>query len=1081
MKTSSAFGILLRTAGIAALLAVTAGKAHAQATITGKVTDAEGKPLGGAQVVLREIASFGASTAANGTYTIVVAAERAKGQSVTLVARYLGKAPGTKPITLNQGSQEVNFTLKDDPLRLDELVVTGVNEATSTKKLPFAIGKVSADQIQDVPGTTALGALAGKVAGVRVESPSGDPASGPAIKLRGATSISGSQNPLIIIDGTISRATLADIASEDIERIEVIKGAAASSLYGSDAANGVIQIFTKRGKNLADGKLLVTARNEVGASFVSRRIPVSLSNPYLTHTDANGVTSFVDGNGAVIDPLTTAPILKPDRIADNPYPSYHDFQAEALHPGVFYTNYASIGQRRGSTNFNGSFENTRTEGVIFGLKGFTRQNFRLNVDQQLTPRVDLEISSFYGRSDNHPLSDPGSPTSGTQQAGQLGPFFAITFLPPYFDLFGTNPDGTPFTAKMPPGWTNVSNPLYSLANVQRDQVRSRFTGGGKVRWRMLDWLTGEANYNFDQEGDDYNQLVPFGFLNSAGAPTPGSLFKRQFTGRTYNTGATLTAINRWHGITNTTKASFVYEDQTSSNTSLSAGELTFKGVPEGPAADPSTLGIGSNETTIRNRNAFAISTFDIKDKYILDGLVRRDESSLFGSNQRKSYYYRVSGAWRANEDLKIKGFDEIRLRGSYGTAGLRPGFDYQYQTLNPTNGSFVKNTLGNVNLKPAHSAELEVGGNVEMAGGRFTLEYTYSRKETKDQIQLVPLASIIGYGHQWQNVGALRSTTHEFGIGYQVINNRDMAWVVNVVGDRTRQVITDYPLPEKLNFFGQQPNIFLLKQGASLGVMYGNKFVTSINQLYDDPAKAACRATTCPDANYVVNEEGYVVTKASLDCGEDNILNGTRNSASPTPCAAAERHILYVTCKTFNTDGSCKETTSSVKIGDANPDFNASFSSTFNYKRFSIYGLVDWSQGGQIYNGTRQWKLINNLDVIYDQAGKPESARKSTDYYGQLYNSLTPLDFYAEPGTYVKIKELSINYTFVRNQLKNVGLGSLENLRLGLVGRNLFTFTKYTGYDPEVSGLDGDPYQFRIDWFSYPHYRTLTGVVEIAF
>src|ERR1041384_3328511 len=398
---------------------------------------------------------------------------------------------------------------------------------------------------------------------------------GPAIKLRGATSIAGSQNPLIIIDGTISRATLADIASEDIERIEVIKGAAASSLYGSDAANGVIQIFTKRGKNLADGKLLVTARNEVGASFVSRRIPVSLSNPYLTHTDANGVTSFVDGNGPFIDPLTPPPILKPDRIADQPYPSYHDFQAEALHPGVFYTNYASIGQRRGSTNFNGSFENTRTEGAIFGLKGFTRQNFRLNVDQQLTPRVDLEISSFYGRSDNHPLSDPGSPTSGTQQAGQLGPFFAITFLPPYFDLFGTNPDGTPFTAKMPPGWTNVSNPLYSLANVQRDQVRSRFTGGGKVRWRMLDWLTGEANYNFDQEGDDYNQLVPFGFLNSAGAPTPGSLFKRQFTGRTYNTGATLTAINRWHGITNTTNASFVYEDQTSSNTSLSAGALTL--------------------------------------------------------------------------------------------------------------------------------------------------------------------------------------------------------------------------------------------------------------------------------------------------------------------------------------------------------------------------------------------------------------------------------------------------------------------------------------------------------------------------
>jgi hypothetical protein len=225
-----------------------------------------------------------------------------------------------------------------------------------------------------------------------------------------------------------------------------------------------------------------------------------------------------------------------------------------------------------------------------------------------------------------------------------------------------------------------------------------------------------------------------------------------------------------------------------------------------------------------------------------------------------------------------------------------------------------------------------------------------------------------------------------------------------------------------------------------------------------------------------VNEEGYVVTKASWQCGEDLI-----NRATGAACSERERLITYVTCKTLNTDGSCKVTTSTVKIGDANPDFNASFSSTFNYRRFSIYGLVDWTQGGSIYNGTRQWKLINNFDNVEDQRGKPAAAQKSQDYYSTFYNSLSPDDFFVEPGTYVKIKELSVNYTFVRDQLRKIGLGRLENLRLGLVGRNLFTFTKYTGFDPEVSGLDGDPYQFRIDWFSYPHYRTLTGVVEIAF
>jgi TonB-linked SusC/RagA family outer membrane protein len=1068
MKRSSAFNILLRTGGIAALLALVAGKAQAQATITGKVTDTNGQPLGGAQVVIRELASYGASTASNGTYTINVGADRSRGQSLTLVARYLGKSPQTKAITLNAGRQEINFSLRDDPLRLDELVVTGVNEATSTKKLPFAVGKVSADQIQDVPGTTALSALAGKVAGVRVESPSGDPAGAPAIRLRGATSISGSSQPLIIIDGTISRATLADIASEDIERIEVIKGAAASSLYGSDAANGVIQIFTKRGKNLADGKLLVTVRNEAGASFVSKTIPATLTTAFKIK-DSSGTPTFDRGASGNLQ-------LEADHVQDNPWPVYHDHQAEVLHPGLFYTNYLSIGQRRGSTNFNASFENTHTEGVIFGLKGFGRQNFRLNIDQQLTPRVDLELSSFYGRSDNNPLTDPGSPISGTRQAGQLGPFFGITFVPPSVDLFAKNPDGTPYAARIPDNFTNASNPLYSLANIKRDAERSRFTGGGRIRWRMLDWLTGEANYNFDQERDDFSTLTPFGFIGGNGAVSLGSLAKRSFTGRTYNTGATMTATGNWQGIVNTTKVSYIYEDQTASNAQFNVGALIVRQVPEAAAADPSTITANSANQTIRNRNAFAITTFDIKDKYILDGLIRRDESSLFGSNQRKSYYYRVSGAWRANEDLKIKGFDEIRLRASYGTAGLRPGFSYQYETLNTGGGSFSKATLGNKDLRPAHSAEFEAGGNIEMGGGRFTLEYTYSRKETKDQIQLVDLPSVVGFTNQWKNVGALRSNTHEIGLGYQLVNNRDLAWVINAVGDRTRQTITDYPLPEKLNSFNQQPAVFFLAQGASLGVMYGQHFIRSISEVYDDPAKAACRATTCPDANYVVNEEGYVVTAASWQCGEDLI-----NRATGAACTSRERLITYVTCKTLNTDGSCKETTNTVKIGDANPDFNASFSSTFNYKRFSIYGLVDWTQGGSIYNGTRQWKLINNFDDVEDQRGKPAAAQKSQDYYSAFYNSLSPDDFFVEPGTYVKIKELSVNYTFVRDQLRKIGLGRIENLRLGLVGRNLFTFTKYTGYDPEVSGLDGDPYQFRIDWFSYPHYRTVTGVVEIAF
>lgn len=1054
MMRRSARAVLLRAGAVAAMLGFGAQPGWAQdATITGKVTDEQGRPLGGVSVVVQGTPN-GAATNAAGTYTIVVSSDRVRGQQVTVVARYLGKAPGSRVITLSPGTQTIDFQLRDDPLRLEELVVTGVSEATSTKKLAFAVGKVSADQLQETPGVTALAALQGKVSGVRLVQTSGEPGTAPSIRLRGATSISGSQDPLIIIDGTITRLGLEDIASEDIERVEVVKGAAASSLYGSDAANGVVQIFTKRGANLADGKLLVTTRNEGGASFLTKRIPNANAHAFQ------------------VDPCSTSPsgvcfrrtaggnrIPEPDAVADNQYPEYFDQQDRVLQPGLFLTNYVSVGQRRGQTNFNASFQNTRTEGVIFGVKGFTRQNFRVNVDQQLTPRLDLSFSSFFGRSDNQDAAQ-----------GPGAPFFAITFVEPYIDLFATNPDGSPYRAFIPDRLSNAANPLYELFNRERDNDRSRFTGSGRLRWRIFDWLIAEGNYNFDQEKNDFTDHTPFGFLSSTGQPTDGRLQRFSQSGRTYNTGATLTSIRQLgSSITNTTRISYIYEDQTDLQIQSVGDKLVVKQVPEFAAADPASLSSFSRDVTIRNRNMYAVTTFDIKDRYIVDGLVRRDQSSLFGPESRSSTYYRVSGAWRANEDLKIGGIDELRLRGSYGTAGLRPNFDYQYETLTVSGGAFSKQQLGNKLLKPAASSEFEVGANLELASGRVTVEYTYSEKETKDQIQLVDLPSVVGFVQQWQNVGALNSKTHEVALGLQLLNSRDLAFQVNITGDRTRQTITDYPLPERLYGGGSQaPETFRLAKGVSLGAMYGVKVVRSVDELYDDPAKLA---QSGPGQRWsrdsvVVNEEGFVVRRSTWRC-----QNGI-NMETKAACSGQERPIAYI-------DPTGNDV---VQIGDANPDFNLSFNPVFNWKKLAINGLVDWSQGGDIYNGTRQWPFFDYRDQVYDQSGKPEAEKKNQVYYNFFYNGLNPIDYFVESGTYVKIKELAVHYTLDRGQLSKIGLGRLENVRLGVIGRNLFTFTNYTGYDPEVgSPFVNDPYQVRFDWFVYPHFRTFTGLVEIAF
>ena len=528
---------------------------------------------------------------------------------------------------------------------------------------------------------------------------------------------------------------------------------------------------------------------------------------------------------------------------------------------------------------------------------------------------------------------------------------------------------------------------------------------------------------------------------------------------------------------NTTKAAYVYEDQTRTILSLTGGAFTVVKTPEFNAIDFTQLTPGSQDISIRNKNYYVVSGFDVNDRYLIDGLVRWDGSSLFGPDSRWQTYYRASGAYRVTQDVHIKGIDELKLRASYGTAGLRPIFSAQYETFAVVGGVPVKQTLGNKALKPARSGELELGGNVDFLG-RFTLEYSYSRKETKDQILLVPLSSATGYVNQWKNAGTLLGHTHELSLGAIVLDRPDFSWRLNIAGDRTRQKITalasDVPPFLVGPDYGGSNDVtqhFKIAAGETFGVIYGTKIVRTAAELCDSPdVKTAAGTTPCltyAAANYIVNEDGYLVANSSYH---------TKNEA----------YIKYVD-PTGN---------SIVKIADVNPDFNLSFTTNLRFKNFSAYALVDWVQGGKIYNGTRQWPFFELRDRVYDQSGKPRvncagttdpdhcpysTGKKSDTYYQGIYNGINPIDFFVENGTYVKIKEINVSYNIGRSLLEKIGIGGISGIKLGVIGRNLFTFTNYSGYDPEVAGLSGDPYSFRFDGFSYPNFRTLTGVVEISF
>ena len=1041
---------------VVALSCVTTSEALAQnaAVFSGRVTSAAGQPLGGANVGIPDLGVGGVADA-EGRYNFTVDVSGRSGRTVDVVARSIGYKPKRMPVTLQVGRVEHNFALDRDVLNLEEVVVTGVSEATEQKKATFSVSVVDNTAIKEVPSSSPLGSLMGKVPSASVITTSGQPGSEPSIRLRSATSLEGRQDPLIIIDGTISRLSMADINSEDIERVEVIKGAAASSLYGSDAANGVIQIFTKRGGTLAEGQTNITFRNEYGRNDLPNLPQRNMHHNYRLNPDGTFPASRT---------------AETDLIADNPYPVYYDQFNKVFQSSQKLTNYLSVGQRRGSTNFNVSFQNEKDEGVLRLLDGYRRQNFRLNIDHALSNKLDVGAGAFYGRS----VADQ------TLDGGNV--FFDMVFLEPNVnieEIVTACPGGTICSyvgqynpiVRQPPLSGNVSNPLYVMQNEQKSNNRDRFTGTGRAQFRMLDWLSADANIGYDVASRTYKSYFPVGYTTSSNNVSAGSLQSRNDSDRSYNINASITANREFGDIRNTTKIAGLIEDQSNIFTNVTTSELSAPKVPEfGVYAG--TVTPSSRTEIIRARNAFVVTTFDIKDRYILDGLIRRDESSLFGAENRSATYHRLSGAWRVTEDFSIPGFDEFKLRASIGTAGLRPTYIAQYEVFDVEGGNLEKETLGNPKLKPAYSRETEFGFNANFLTN-FSVDYSYSKKRTTDQIILVPLSGATGYVNQYQNAGTLSGKSHEIGIGAVLLSKADYFWRLNITADRTRQLIDELKVPPY--FVGPDDGdantaIFRLASGQPFGVIYGDKWIRTAAQLQETIDAGQLSGTV---ADYKLNEQGFYV----------------RNSQWQTINEVPLRHW------TCSSPGNC---TSVQQIGDVNPDFNMGFNTTAQWKAFSLNSTLTWVKGGNIYNYTRHWPFNELRDAAFDESDKPATTcaanwpttapncpyttgKKPSSYYSAFYNNFNANDYFVEDGSYMRLRELALSWNIPQNWVSRLPMG-FRGARLGIVGRNLWTSTDYSGYDPDVSGPGGgNPFAYRVDYFTYPAYRTFTAMLELNY
>jgi TonB-linked SusC/RagA family outer membrane protein len=980
-----------------------------EARITGTVTSEQGNPVGFANIVLAAM-NMGTQANERGEYTLVIPANRATGQTVAIQARFIGFTQQTQNVALTPGTQTVNFVLSTAPFRLGETVVTGVGTETESTKLTFSVAKLSEEQLTTVPATSPIQAIAGKVAGARVSLGRGNPGSPPTIRLRGSTNLGiGGSQPLVIIDGVVTAASIADIDANDIESVEILKGAAGASYYGSNAANGVISITTRRGRNIQDNSISYTLRTEYGSSDLENYVPIA--------TARQGTTGFLD------DPYPTSG-------ADR----WRNQVKEWTQSGDFMLTNLQVGGRSGSTNFNTSFTYDRNAGILPLKDGQKRQNVRLNVDQGIGALADVSFGVTYGINRND--YNPDGSTA----------WFSLLQAPQNVDLefpFPDQPRFYPYLQDLSP--SARENPLNQLQNAGFDLRRERIIGAASMRYRPLDWLRLEASYGTDRSNVRQQTYTPRGALGELGQSLPGSIRRDTEGNVADNSAVSATAsYSLMENIRGTSRVSALYEQVRYTGFFSGGTRLVVGAVPDLSAIDPTVISTGSTDQLARTINYLASQAFDIRDRYLLDFMVRQDRSSLFGPNEREANFYRVSGAWRISEDFEIPGVQELKLRAARGTAGLRPTFAGQYETYSLVQGQLNKNQIGNLSLKPAVQTENEFGLNMTFAN-RFDLELVQANRKTVGAFLNVPLSVAAGgFATQYRNAADVEAQTTEVSFQANVLNRPDFSYSLTLTGDRTRQEITRMDRAAfRVNAGGQGQDVFYYAPNETLGIIYGARWVRSTAELTEmglDPSL------------YEVNPLGFMVLSAN---------RGT----------TAERPVRFVDATGQN----------QFKIGDVNPDFSFGFGNNLRWRNFSLYALFDGQQGGDVYNFTKQWMFQDHRHADADMTGVPDNQKIANAFFAAgLYNGLVASDYFVEDASFVKFRELSLAYNFSNQMLDRVGLGRLTSgMKVALIGRNLKTWTSYSGFDPEVTS--GGDFNFRIDGFRYPNFRTITGQVEIRF
>ena len=769
---------------------------------TGKVTDVgSGIPITGASVIIANT-SYGAVTDFDGNYSFT--ASLAQGDYV-LVASYLGYT--TKRTNISAGSNldiVTDFQLTEDLLSLDEVVVTGSTVGVNKRTLGNAISTIKSEDLVNNGAIAADQAISGKISGALVQQNSGDPAGGISIRLRGPSTIAGSSDPLYIIDGIIvsnssnsnalvdlggnSQNRLVDINPNDIDRIEVIKGAAAAAIYGSRASNGVVQIFTKKGKKGAPKFTFTTNTrvNELRKQIDYNTVPLAWVDPF----DRNN--------------LETVPVER------------FNYQDEFFQSGFGIENFLSVNGGNDKTSYYVSGSFLDNEGTIKNTD-FQRIGFKANLTQKAFDWLDVTAGLNYTRSVSNDIPNGGI---NAAYGAITGFIFSDNSVSPFPDESGVYP----VTSLLVPR----TNPLEAVDRFDFGQKVNRVITNIGLDAKITERLS--ANYTLGL--DFYNQsATAFIPINNTSPNGDGFARRADINNFQYNSDLNLSykfPISERINSTTVAGGSYQYEE-------FDRVAIDADGLPPvvQVATNGSILAQGEGRFQISYWGAFLQQSFSFNDKLYINGAIRSDGASTFSKDERNQIYTKASLSYILSEEEFWENtfgdtFNTFKLRGSWGQAGNLTALSAQpfqrFTTLNPgsLNGApslLIGTQLGNLDAAPERQEEIELGFDAGFLNNRVAFEFTYYKQKVSDLLLPRELAPSTGFGSRIENVGNLENEGIEFLFKAIPIKSNDFSWDITATYSRNRNVVTSVAGGGQFSLGGSFSTNFVI-EGQPLGVFY---------------------------------------------------------------------------------------------------------------------------------------------------------------------------------------------------------------------------------------------------------------------